>query len=102
MMRHIRAKSMTASDSASTPISEDMWFMDSGASHNMSSHQEWFRDLRTPDRPAYIKMGNDTSHPILHIGNVPFGKEGEQTCIKNVLHVPTITKKLVLVGQIVE
>ena len=33
---------------------------------------------------------------------IPFGKEGEQTCIKNVLHVPTITKKLVSVSQIVE
>ena len=47
-------------------------------------------------------MGDDTTHLIQHIGNVLFGKEGEQTCIKNVLHVPTITKNLVLVGQIEE
>ena len=39
---------------------------------------------------------------IRHIGNVPFGKEGKQTFIKNVLHVPTITKNLVSIGQIVE
>ena len=34
-----------------------------------------------------IETGDDTTHPIRHIGNVPFGKEGEQICIKNVLHV---------------
>ena len=104
VMRH-RANSMMASDpanSASTSNSEHAWFVDSGASHHMTSHQEWFRDLRTPDRPGYIETGDDTPHPIRHIGDVPFGKEGEQTCIKNVLHVPTITKNLVSVGQIVE
>ena len=101
VMRH-RANSMTASKSAHTSNSKDVWFVDSGASHHMTSHEEWFRDLRTPDRPGFIETGDDTTHPIRHIGNVPFGKEGEQTCIKNVLHVPTITKNLVSVGQIVE
>ena len=52
----------------------------------MTSHEEWFRDLRTPDRPDYIETGDDTPHPIRHIGDVPFRK-GEKTCIKNVLHV---------------
>ena len=49
-----------------------------------------------------MKTGDDTTHSIWHINNVPFGKEGNQTYIKNVLHVPTITKNLVSVGQIVE
>ena len=48
------------------------------------------------------RAGDDTTHPIRHIDNVPFGKEGEQTCRINVLHVPTITKHLVSVGQIME
>ena len=65
----------------------------------MTSHQEWFRDLRTPDRPGYIETGDDTPHPIQHIGDVPFGKDGEKTYIKDVLHVPTITKNLVSVDQ---
>ena len=103
-MRH-RVNSMMASDSAnstSTSNSEHAWFVDFGASHHMTLYQEWFRDLRTPDRPNYIETGDDTRHPIRHIGDVRFGKEGQQTCIKNVLHVPTITKKLVSVGEIVE
>ena len=62
-MRH-RVNSMMVSDSASTSKSEDVWFVDFGASHHMTSHQEWFRDLRTPDRPGYIKTGDDTLYPI--------------------------------------
>ena len=65
----------------------------------MTSHQDWFCELREPERPGYVKTGDDTTHPIQHINNVPFGKEGKQTYIKNVLHVPTITKNLVSVGQ---
>ena len=93
---------MTASDAARTSNLEDVWFVDSGTSHHMMSHQDWFRDLRTPDRPDYIEMGDDTTHSIRHIHNVPLGKDAQKTCIKNVLYVPTITKNLVSVGQIVE
>ena len=46
-----------------------------------------------------METGDDT---IQRIDNVPFGEEGNQTYIKNVLHIPTITKNLVSVGQIVE
>ena len=68
----------------------------------MTSHEDWFQELRKPDRPGYVETGDDTTHSIRHIGNVPFGNNGKQTYLKNVLHVPTITKNLVSVGQIVE
>ena len=45
---------------------------------------------------------NDTPHPIVHVGEVPLrhvGKKGKQM---KVLNVSTITKNLVLVGQIVD
>ena len=96
VMRH-RVNSMMVFDSTSTSKSEDVCFIDSSASHHMTSHQEWFCDLRTPDRPSYIETRDDTKHPIRHIDKVPSRKEGEQNCIKNVLHVPTITKNLVTV-----
>ena len=89
---------MSASDSTSTFNSEDVWFV----VKSYDVHQEWFRALSMPDRPNYIDLGDDTTHPIQHIGNVPIRKEGEQTCIKNDLHVPTIKKNLVLIDQIVE
>ena len=101
-MRH-RENTMSASRLTTTSNAEDIWFVNSGASnHVMTSYQEWFRDLRDPDRPNYVETGDDTTHPIRHVGNVPFGKEGNQTYIKNVLHVPTIMKNLISVNQMVE
>ena len=93
---------MMASDSTNTSILEDVWFVDSSASNHMTSHQEWFRDLRMPDQHGCIETGDDITHPIRHIDNVPFGKDGKNNCIKNVLHVPTITKNMFSVSQLVE
>ena len=79
----------------------NVWFVDSGASMHMTSHEDWFRELRKPDQPGYVETGDDTTHSIQHIANVPFGNNGDQTYLKNVLHVPTITKNLISVGQII-
>ena len=79
VMRDIE-NSMSASTSASTSASnpEDVWFINSGASNHMTSHEEWFRDLRELDRPKYVEIRDDTTHLTRHIGNVPFEKDGNQ------------------------
>ena len=42
-------------------------------------------------------------HPIEHVGNVPLSMEdGKEKYMADVLHMPTITKTLVSVGQMVE
>ena len=61
----------------------------------MTCHKEWFREIRAPEQPSYFETRDDTTHPIQHIVNVPFGEKGKKTYIKNVFHVPTITKNLV-------
>ena len=49
-----------------------------------------------------VELGDDTPHPIIHVGEVPICHVGQKGKLMNVLHVPTITKNLVLVRQIVE
>jgi hypothetical protein len=58
------------------------------------------KDLKTP---GFVKTSDDTTHPITQIGKVPLSMQyGQTKYLKDVLHVPTITKKLVSIGQMVE
>ena len=84
-----RANSMLASTSTSASSPEGIWFIDSGASNCMTSQQEWFRDTREPDRPGYVKIGDDTTHPFAMSAMSHLGKTTNKPSIKNVLHVPT-------------
>jgi hypothetical protein len=44
-----------------------------------------------------------TPHHITQIGKVPFSmQDGQTKYLKDVFHVPTITKNLIFVGQMVE
>ncbi len=50
-----------------------------------------------------METGDDITHPITQIGKVSFSmQDGQTKYLKNVLHVPTITKNLVSIGQMVE
>ncbi len=52
---------------------------------------------------GFVETSDDITHPITQISKVPLSMEDGQTkYLKDVLHVPTITKKLVSVGQMVE
>ena len=62
VMRH-KANSMTASHPTKTSKSEDVWFVDSSTSNHMMPHEDWFQDLRKPERPDYVETGDDTIHP---------------------------------------
>jgi hypothetical protein len=75
----------------------NVWFVDSGASNHMTSHGEWFRN--TKDLKGFVETSDDTTHPITQISKVPLSmQDGQTKYLKDVLHVPTITKKLVFVG----
>jgi hypothetical protein len=81
----------------------NVWYVDSRASNHMTSHGEWFRDTKDLKTPGFVETGDDTTHPITQISKVPlFMQDGQTKYLKDVLHVPTITKNLVSVGQIVE
>jgi hypothetical protein len=54
------------------------------------------QDLKTP---GFMETGDDIAHLITQIGKVPLSmQDGETKYLKDVFHVPTITKKLVFVG----
>jgi len=77
--------------------------VDSGASKHMTNHGEWFRNTKDLKTLGFVKTGDDTTHPITKIGKVPLSmQDGQTKYLKDVLHVPTIIKKLVSIGQMVE
>ena len=70
-----------------TPISDEMWYIDSGASNHMTSHKEWFSYLQKPMQPGVVATGDDTSHPIANFGEAPLSHVGQKGKLMNVLHV---------------
>ena len=63
MMRH-EANSMKKT----TPKSDEVWYVDFGASNHMTSHKEWFLYLEKPMQPGVVATGDDTPHPIENVG----------------------------------
>jgi hypothetical protein len=50
-----------------------------------------------------VEIGDDTTHPMTQIGKVPLSmQDGQTKNLKDVFYVPTITKNLVSIGQMVE
>ena len=76
--------------------------MDSKASNHMMNHKDWFFFLEKPEKPGEVETRDDTPHPIEHIRDVPLRHVGQKGIMRNVLHVPTITKNLVSVSQIID
>jgi len=77
--------------------------VDSRASNHMTSHEEWFRNIKDLKIAGFVKTSDDTIHPITQIGKVPLSmQDGQTKYLKDIRHVPTITKNLVSVGQMVE
>ena len=59
--------------------------------------------MHAPKKPGYVKTGNKTLHPIEHVEKVPLSMhDGKTNHMVDVLHVPTITKNLIFVGQMVD
>ena len=50
---------------------KNVCFVDLGASNHMTSHGEWFSDVKNLEKPGYVETGDDTAHPISEVGKVP-------------------------------
>jgi len=82
---------------------DESWYMDSGASNHMTCHGEWFDKMLPTQTQGYVVTGDDTQHAITHIGSVPLRMhDGRIKNMSDVLYVPSISKNLASVGQMVE
>ena len=55
-------------------------------------------NLEKPEQLGVAETGEDTSHLIEHVGEVPLSHVRQKGKLMNVHHPLTITKNLVLVG----
>ena len=95
-------KPMTNSMNKTTSQSNEVWYVDSGASNHMTSHEEWFSYLEKPEQSRVVETGDNTPHPFKHVGEVPLNHVGQKGRLMNVLHIPAIIKNLVSVDQIID
>ena len=68
----------------------------------MTYHKNWFNEMHASKRPGYVETSDHTLHPIEHVEKIPLSMhDGKTNHMVDVLHVPTITKNLIFVGQMV-
>ena len=72
-MKH-KANSMKAR----TLKPNEIWYVDSGASNHMTSHEEWVSYLERPEQPGVIETGDVTPHTIENVGEVPLNHVGQK------------------------
>lgn len=78
-------------------VDED-WFMDSGASHHMTHHREWFLEFAIFDKPMQVRMGNGDTICAYGKGNINISafdnKSWMPKHLSDVLYVPDISLNL--------
>lgn len=85
-----------------TPQNSTSWYLDSGATHHVSSEQDVFTSIR-PTSGAQVRSAGGHSHPVAGVGNVELQlSSGEIKSISSVLYTPGITKNLLSIGALTD
>ena len=80
--------------------SSNAWYIDLGASQNLSHYKNIFSSLEAT-RGAKTFLGDDSSHDIEGVGTISMkGNDGKNLEITNVNFVPRLDKNLLSVSQI--
>jgi len=67
----------------------------------MTGDKELFSELEEKDLKMHIKMGDDGKYRVTDVGTITFQREHATPLIlKNVMHVPRLTKKLVSIAML--
>ena len=76
------------------------WILDSGVSFHVTPHREWFTNYDAK-RTGRVHLGNDYACEIMGVGDVQLKfQQGSSFTLKNVRHVPKLTKSLISSGQL--
>ena len=78
---------------------EESWVLDSGASFHATSQKEFFKNY-VPGNLGKVYLGNDQSCEIVGKGAVQVKLNGSVWELKNVRHIPDLTKNLISVSQL--
>ncbi|KAL4325754.1 hypothetical protein GQ457_11G003440 [Hibiscus cannabinus] len=76
------------------------WFVESGASHHVSSNQANVLHGMDYEGPSMLTVGNGVKVPIYHIGQSSLLAASRSLKLNQVFHVPNITKNLVSVSKL--
>ena len=69
--------------------SNDIWYVDLGASNHMTHYKNWFNEMQVPEKPSYVETSDDIMHTIEHVGKVPLCiYDGKTNHMDNVFYVP--------------
>eukprot|EP00253_Pinus_taeda_P026244 PITA_26244 len=78
-----------------------VWYLDSGASFRMTGKKELFSELEEKYLKMHIDMGDDGKYSVTSVGTITFQREHvAPLTLKNVMHVPGLTKNLVSIAML--
>jgi hypothetical protein len=81
--------------------SGSVWYLDSGASLDMTGDKESFINLEEKDLIMHIDMGDDVKYSAIGIGTITFQREScKPFQLKKFMHVPSLKKNLVSVAML--
>ncbi|KAK2378762.1 putative mitochondrial protein [Trifolium repens] len=78
---------------------EESWVLDSGASFHATSQKKFFENY-VPGNLGKVYLGNEQSCEIVGKCEVKINLSGSVWELKNVRHIPDLTKNLISVGQL--
>jgi hypothetical protein len=78
----------------------ESWVVDSGASFHATSHMKHFIDYVQGDF-GQVHLGDDAPCKIIRMGKIKIKKSnGRQWLLKEVRHIPDLSKNLISIGQL--
>ncbi|MCO5581892.1 hypothetical protein L7F22_035781 [Adiantum nelumboides] len=83
--------------------SANMWFLDTRATHHMTYHLEWLKNLTSLSIPLEVSLGDDSTQPAQAYGDVKITlPEGRKVIIPQVNYVPGLRKNLISVSELTD